>query len=82
MLDPDIHVVVTTTQPMIPETGTIGVDKYVDGLKNFAEPVEPGSLREIGSVGDERNALMLVMAHHYRSRFRLISQAHPTGPEP
>jgi hypothetical protein len=72
MLAPDIHVVITTRQPMMPETDTISVDKYMDGLKKFAEPVEPGILREIGSVGDERNVLMLVTVHHYRSRIRLI----------
>ena len=27
----DVHVTVTTTQPMMPSTDTIGVDKYMDG---------------------------------------------------
>ncbi len=56
----DVHVTVTTTQPMMAATNLIGVDNYMDGLIKFAQPVVPGSARGIASVGDERNALLLV----------------------
>lgn len=32
------------------------------GLVAFAEPIVPGSLRVIGSVGDERHALLMLTA--------------------
>ena len=60
MLAPDVHVTVTTTQPLMNPTDTTGVDDYMDGLVKFAEPIEPGSARVIGSCGDERNSLILL----------------------
>jgi SnoaL-like domain len=56
----DVHVTVTTTQPIMPNTDTVGVDEYMDGLIKFAKAVEPGSARVIGSVGDEHNALLML----------------------
>ncbi|HVH16600.1 MAG TPA: nuclear transport factor 2 family protein [Candidatus Angelobacter sp.] len=56
----DVHVTVTTTQPIMPATDTVGIDKYMDGLVKFASAVEPGSVRIIGSTGDDHNALLLV----------------------
>jgi len=56
----DVHVSVTTTQPMIAPTDTTGADAYMAGLKKFADAVEPGSARVIASIGDERNALVMV----------------------
>jgi len=41
-------------------TDTIGADAYMDGLKKFANGVEPGSARVIASIGDERNALLML----------------------
>src|SRR5262249_42146145 len=60
MLAPDVHVAATTTQPGINPTDLTGIDAYMDGLIQFAQPVEPGSLRVIASVGDERNSLLLL----------------------
>ena len=56
----DVHVTVTTTQPVMAPTDTTGTDDYMNGLIKFAQAVVPGSLRVIDSVGDERNALLLL----------------------
>ena len=56
----DVHVTVTTTQPVMAPTDTTGIDVYMDGLKKSANGVEPGSARVIASIGDERNALLMV----------------------
>jgi hypothetical protein len=56
----DVKVTVTTTDPALPDTNLGGVDDYMGALIAFAQPVVPGSLREIASVGDERNALLML----------------------
>lgn len=56
----DVRVTATTTQPIMAPTNLTGVDNYMDGLKKFAQAVVPGSLRVIASVGDERNALLML----------------------
>jgi hypothetical protein len=60
MLAPDVRGAATTTHPGIDPTDLTGIDAYMDGLIQFAQPVEPGSLRVIASVGDERNSLLLL----------------------
>jgi predicted dehydrogenase len=62
LLAPDIKVTATSTDPALPETALTGVDDYMRGLIAFADPIVPGSLQVIGSVGDERNALLMVTA--------------------
>ena len=37
-----------------------GIDSYMEGLKQFAQGVIPGSARIIASEGDDRNALIYV----------------------
>jgi SnoaL-like domain len=59
-LAPDVRVTATTTQPMPPATDLTGADDYMAGLTQFAQAVVPGSLRVIASVGDERNALLML----------------------
>jgi hypothetical protein len=59
-LAPDVKVTATTTQPFPPATDLTGVDNYMIGLTQFAQAVVPGSLRVIASVGDERNALLML----------------------
>ncbi len=59
-LAPDVRVTATTTQPVPPATDLTGVDDYMLGLTQFAQAVVPGSLRVIASVGDERNALLVL----------------------
>lgn len=38
-------------------TNLTGIDDYMRGLIEFAEPIVPGSARVVASVGDERNPL-------------------------
>ena len=59
-LAPDVTVTVTSTIEGMPKTDTVGIDDYMAGLAMFADTVVPGSLRVDGSIGDERNALLLV----------------------
>lgn len=56
----DVKVKVTTTRPSMPDTNTVGIDDYMRGLIQFAQGVVPGSARVIASVGDERNALLML----------------------
>lgn len=59
MLAPDVHVTTMTTQSNLPATDTTSAEAYMEGLIHFAQAVEPGSFRLIGSVGDEHNSLIL-----------------------
>ena len=56
----DVKVTATTTLPIMPATDLSGADGYMVGLIQFAQAVVPGSLRVIASVGDERNALLML----------------------
>ncbi len=56
----DVSVHVTTTQPIMQDTSTTGRDLYMDGLKQFAMAIEPGSARVLAATGDSHNALILV----------------------
>jgi hypothetical protein len=56
----DVHVTATTTQPIMPGTNLTGIDNYMDGLIKFAQAVVPGSARVVASVGDDRNALLML----------------------
>jgi ketosteroid isomerase-like protein len=58
MLAPDVHVIAMTTNPALPHTDLTGAEEYMQGLVAFADPIVPGSVRELASVGDERNALL------------------------
>lgn len=58
MLAPDVRVIAMSTNPDIPHTDLTGADDYMKGLVAFAEPIVPGSVRELASAGDERNALL------------------------
>ena len=59
-LAPEVRVSVTSTMEHMPTTDTIGADEYMFGLIAFAEAIVPGSARIDGTLGDERNALVLV----------------------
>jgi len=72
MLAPNIHVTTMTTQPGLPATDVTGIDAYMEGLIKFAQAIEPGSFRLIGSVGDQHNSLIL---HTVRVTFS------PDGPQ-
>jgi SnoaL-like domain len=56
----DVKVTATTTQPFMKDTNLSGVEDYMRGLKEFAQAVVPGSLTVNASLGDERNALLMV----------------------
>jgi SnoaL-like domain len=60
LLASDVRVTATTTRPTMPETNLTGVDAYMEGLQNFAGAIVPGSLQVNATVGDERNALLMV----------------------
>jgi hypothetical protein len=60
LLSHDVRVQVTTTQPIMKDTNTVGVEAYMAGLRMFAQGVEPGSARIIATTGDEHNALVLL----------------------
>ena len=59
-LSHDVHVSVSTTQPTMPATDTVGVDEYMDGLKKFGQIVVPGSAQIKSTSGDAHNALITV----------------------
>ena len=59
-LAPDVRVTATTTQPMPPATDLTGAGDYMIGLTQFAQAVVPGSLHILASIGDERNALLML----------------------
>ena len=54
---------VTTTQAETPAMNTVvnatGIDDYMAGLENFVKSVTPGSFKETGALGDDRNALLM-----------------------
>ena len=56
----DVKVTATSTLPIMPATDLSGADDYMVGLTQFAQAVVPGSLHVIASVGDERNALLML----------------------
>lgn len=59
-LAPGVKVTVTSTQEGLPKTATEGVEDYMKGLVLFGNTVKPGSLQVNQSVGDDRNALLMV----------------------
>jgi ketosteroid isomerase-like protein len=60
LLSPDVHVTVTSTQPMMARTDSTGVHQYMAGLEKFAQAVRAGSAQIIESSGDDKNALIVV----------------------
>ena len=60
MLAPDVKVTATSTSPAMPHTALTGADDYMAGLVAYAQPIVPGSVRVLGSTGDDRNALLLL----------------------
>lgn len=56
----DVKVTAMTTNPTLPNTDLSGIDDYMRGLAVFAQGVVPGSLRMVASMGDDRNALLML----------------------
>jgi hypothetical protein len=61
VLAADVHVTATSTQPTIPAVDSTGSEDYMRGLVAFAAAVVPGSARVLASIGDERNALLMLI---------------------
>lgn len=59
-LTTDVTVTATTTNAAVPKTDLAGIEAYMQGLIAFAQGVVPGSARVIASLGDERNALLML----------------------
>ena len=60
MLAAGVHVTATSTFAAMQPTDLTGPDAYMQGLVAFAGPIVPGSVQELGAVGDEHNALVLL----------------------
>jgi SnoaL-like domain len=60
LLAPDVHAVVTTTQPMKASAELTGIDAYMEPKIKAAQLIEPGSVHEISAIGDKSNALILI----------------------
>jgi hypothetical protein len=60
MLADDVNVTATSTLPIMPATNLTGADAYMQGLKQFAAPIVPGSLQINATAGDARNALVML----------------------
>jgi len=58
LLAADVHVIAMSTNPGLPHTDLTGPDEYMTGLVAFADPIVPGSVRELSSTGDEHYALL------------------------
>jgi ketosteroid isomerase-like protein len=59
LLSPEIHAVVTTTEPTRATAEFTGVANYMERKTKGALLVEPGSAHVISAIGDDRNALVL-----------------------
>jgi ketosteroid isomerase-like protein len=60
LLAPDVHAWVTSTQADFGTAELAGIDAYMAPKIQAARLIEPGSVREISAMGDERNAMILV----------------------
>ena len=60
MLAEDVRVDATSTQSIVPPTHTTGAEEYMEGLVRFAQAIKPGSLKVLGTAGDDRNSALLV----------------------
>jgi hypothetical protein len=60
LLAPNVHALVTSTQRDLGGNEFTGIDNYMERKIKAAQLVEPGSVRVISTIGDERNALILI----------------------
>jgi hypothetical protein len=59
-LAPNVHVVVTSVDPVAPKVDTTGIEEYMQGLVQFGHAVLPGTSRVNSATGDDTRALLLV----------------------
>ena len=57
----DVTVTATPTQSVIPDTSPASIEGYMRGLIQFAQGVVPGCARVIANIGDQRNALLMLI---------------------
>ena len=60
LLAPNVHALVTSTQRDLGGHEFTGIDNYMVRKIKAAQLVEPGSVQVISTIGDERNALILI----------------------
>jgi hypothetical protein len=59
-LAPDVHVVVTSVDPVAPKVDTTGIDEYMQGLIQFGQAVLPGTSVVTSAIGDDTRAMLQV----------------------
>lgn len=60
LLAPNVHALVTTTQPNFGGSEFTGIDNYMARKMKAAQLIEPGSVQVISTIGDESSALILL----------------------
>jgi hypothetical protein len=65
LLAPDVQATVTSTQPGYRDADLTGIDIYMERKTKAARLIEPGSVRVLSAIGDERSALA---RRHVRDR--------------
>jgi len=60
MLAPNVHALVTSTNPQFRGGEFTGIDTYLERKTKAARLIEPGSVQVLSTIGDEVNALVLV----------------------
>lgn len=60
LLAPDVHTMVTTTQPNSGGIEFTGIDNYMARKVKAAQLIERGSVQVISAIGNESNALTMV----------------------
>lgn len=60
LLAPGVHAWVSSTQAGFGTAEITGIDAYMEPKIKAARLIEPGSVREVFAMGDERNALVVV----------------------
>jgi hypothetical protein len=61
LLAPNVRALVTSTMPNFGGGDITGVDNYMALKVKAAQLIEPGTVQVIGTIGDEKNALILVI---------------------
>jgi hypothetical protein len=60
LLAPNVHALVTTTQPNLGGSEFTGIDNYMSRKIKAAQLIDPGSVQVISAIGDENNALIML----------------------
>jgi hypothetical protein len=60
LLAPNVHALVTSTTPNFVGGEFTGIDTYMERKVKGAQLVEPGSVQVLSTIGDDRNALVLI----------------------